>query len=137
MVMAEKYIVDSKSPFLTDYKFFCFDGEPKIMYSSKDGSTEAMTDFFDMDYNHLDMRMKDPNDVVAPQKPECFEEMNKLAAQLSKGIPHVRVDFYEVDGKVYFGEFTFFHNGGLSPVYPETMGLKMGSWINLPNKKTE
>lgn len=133
-VMAEKFMVDSKSPFLTDYKFFCFDGEPKIMYCSKDGSTETKTDFFDMDYNHLDMRMKDPNDDVVPPKPVCFDEMKKLAGQLSKGIPHVRVDFYEIDGKVYFGEFTFYHNGGWSPVYPSSMGLTMGDWIHLPKK---
>lgn len=68
-------------------------------------------------------------------KPSCFEEMKDLASKLSKGIPQVRVDFYEVDGKVYFGELTFFHHGGIVPFYPEEWNYTFGSWIKLPLQK--
>ena len=68
--------------------------------------------------------------------PECFDEMKRLAAVLSLGMPHVRIDFYEVNGKVYFGEYTFSHWGGLKPFEPEEWDYKIGSWIKLPNQKT-
>ena len=59
--------------------------------------------------------------------------MKELASKLSKGLPEVRMDFYDVNGKVYFGEFTFFHWGGLMPFEPREWDLKFGDWIKLPN----
>ena len=79
------------------------------------------------------MRHGHPNAEVLPQKPVCFEKMRELAEKLSVGIPQVRVDFYEVDGKVYFGELTFFHHGGLVPFEPEEWDYTFGSWIKLPS----
>ena len=70
-----------------------------------------------------------------PEKPVCFEEMKELAAKLSIGIPQARIDFYEVNGKVYFGEITFFHWGGMKPFDPEEWDYKFGEWIKLPNKQ--
>ena len=61
--------------------------------------------------------------------------MKELARKLSIGIPQVRVDFYEVNGKVYFGEMTFFHWSGMTPFEPEKWDEIFGSWINLPDKK--
>ena len=63
-----------------------------------------------------------------------FDEMKKLAEKLSKGIPQVRVDFYEIDGKVYFGELTFCHFAALTPFEPEEWDYKLGEYINLPRK---
>ena len=63
--------------------------------------------------------------------------MKKLAAVLAHGIPHVRVDFYEVDGKVYFGEMTFFHFSGFVPFEPEEWDVRLGEWITLPPKTSE
>ena len=116
---------------IRDYKFFCFNGTPQVMYVSRDKAEFPSTDFFDMDFNRLDMRMKDPNSFIAPPKPHCFEEMKKLAATLSMGIPHVRVDFYEINGDVYFGEMTFFHNGGFTHIYPTTWENKWGEQIDI------
>ena len=59
----------------------------------------------------------------------------ELAAKLSKGIPQVRVDFYEVGGQVYFGEMTFFHSNGTAPVRPEKWNRILGDWIKLPEKR--
>ena len=75
-----------------------------------------------------------PNAPTPPENPLCFEEMKALAAKLSAGMPHVRVDFYEVVGKVYFGEFTFFHHGGRTPFDPEEWDLTFGKEIKLPSK---
>lgn len=132
-IMAEELLDNGGKP-LTDYKFFCFDGEPKFMYVSADTDQNARTDFFDMNYNHLDMRMKDLNSDTLPSKPEKFEEMKELARKLCKGFPHVRVDFYLVNHQIYFGELTFFHNGGFQKIYPEKWNRILGDWITLPEK---
>lgn len=121
---------------IKDYKFFCFGGEPRIMYISNDRGDDPKTDFFDMDFNHLPIRMKDPNSSVPPVKPNCFEEMKMVAQKLSEGIPHLRVDFYVVDDKPYVGEMTFFHNSGFTSIYPDEWNKKLGEWIELPAKGT-
>lgn len=131
-IFAEKYMSDGENSDLTDYKFFCFDGEPFMMYVSKDNAASPTTDFFDMNYNLLPIRMKDPNSKNPPMKPSKFEEMKSLARILSKGIPHVRVDFYVINGSVYFGEMTFFHNGGFTKISPEEWNERLGNLINLP-----
>lgn len=131
-ILAEKYMEDEKDPSaLTDIKFFCFEGEPRIMYLSKDEAEDPRTDFFDMEYNHLPIRMRDPNSEIIPEKPQNFELMKDLAKKLSKGMHHVRVDFYEINNRVYFGEFTFYHCGGFEKVSPPEWNQKMGDWINI------
>lgn len=135
-IIAEEYKEDSQTGELRDYKFFCFDGEPKLLFVASDRQNEGEEtkfDFFDMQYNHLPFTNGHPNAKVLPQKPASFEEMKKLAAILSKGIPHVRVDLYDVNGKVYFGEMTYSHWGGMMPFEPEEWDYTLGSWIKLPN----
>ena len=134
MILVEELLEDEKNKFLTDYKFYCFNGIPQIMYISHDIAKQAYTDFFDMDYNHLPIKMKDPNSKNPPKQPAEFEEMKKLAQILSKGLPHVRVDFYVVNHRIYFGELTFFHNGGLFPLYPQEWDYKLGDMLQLPTE---
>lgn len=135
-IIAEQYLCEKKEiiddPAITDYKFFCFDGVPKIMYISRDRAKTPSTDFFDMEFNHLDIRMKDPNAEITPQKPEQFEEMKRIASILSKDISHLRVDFYLISGKLYVGELTFYHNSGFGNVSPDAWNRKLGDWILLP-----
>ncbi len=124
-VIAEKYLGAD----IADYKFFCFNGEPRLMFVASDRaslSEETKFDFFDMDFNHLDLRNGHPNASVTPPKPENFELMKELARKLSRGLSQVRVDFYEVEGKVYFGEYTFYHWRGLVPFEPEEWDEKIG-----------
>ncbi len=132
-IIAEKFMEDGDNEWLVDYKFFCFNGEPKFMYRSMDKASDPRTDFFDMDYNKLEMRMRDPNSESLPPKPQNFDEMKKMARILSAGIPHIRVDFYEVDGKIYAGELTFFHMGGFAKIHPEEWMTILGEWIELPD----
>jgi len=137
-IIAEKYMEDCETRELRDYKFFCFNGEPKALFVATDRQTpgeEVKFDFFDMDYAHIDVRNGHQNARALPKKPQQFELMKELAAKLSKDIPHVRVDFYEVDGKVYFGEMTFFHFSGFVPFEPDEWDYTFGSWIALPSEK--
>ncbi len=137
-IIAEKYMEDETSNELRDYKFFCFDGKAKMMFIAterQNKDTETRFDFFDTDFNHIDMKNGHPNADKPITKPVNFEKMIELAEILSKGIPHVRVDFYEVNGKVYFGEMTFHHWSGFVPFEPEEWDATIGSWIKLPKEK--
>ena len=137
-IIAEEYLEDMKTGELRDYKFFTFNGVPKVMFVASERqvkNTETKFDFFDMDYNHLDIINGHPNANTPPQKPENFELMKELAAKLSEGTPHLRVDFYEVNGKVYVGELTFFHWSGFVPFEPKSWDLQMGEWMDLPREK--
>lgn len=131
-IIAEKFMKDGEEDYLTDYKFFCFSGVPKIMYCSKDKADKPTTDFFDMNYNCLPIMSRDPNSPIPPEKPEQFEKMKELAHILSDGYPHIRVDFYVINGLIYFGELTMYHNSGLIPFKPHEWEEQMGEWIKLP-----
>ena len=133
-IIAEPYISDSNGE-LNDYKFFCFNGQPKMLFIASDRGVDTRFDFFDMDFNHLPFEQGHPNSTKALKKPDGFDQMKKLAMKLSEGFPEVRVDFYNVDGKIYFGELTLFHFSGFVPFEPEEWDEKMGSWIELPEKK--
>lgn len=134
-IIAEQYMEDESGYELKDYKFFCFDGEPKALFIASDRSNpneETKFDFFDMDFNHLPFTNGHPNSVKEVKKPKGFEEMKALAAKLSKNIPHVRVDFYDINGQVYFGEMTFFHWSGLVAFEPMKWDNIFGDWLKLP-----
>ena len=79
------------------------------------------------------MKQGHPNAPVPPAQPETFEQMVMMAAKISRGLPEVRVDFYEVNGKAYFGEITFYHLSGLTPFEPESKDVEWGEWITLPD----
>lgn len=133
-IIAEKYMEDKETGELRDYKFFCFDGEPKALFVATDRQAknkETCFDFFDIEYNHLPIINGHPNAQIPPRKPRNFDKMAELARRLSANIPHVRIDFYEVNGKVYFGEITFYQNSGFIPVYPKEWDKKLGDWIDL------
>lgn len=126
---------DKSDKELRDYKFFCFDGVVKALFIATDRglkNNETKFDFYDENFNHLPFTNGHPNAEISPHKPMQFELMKKLASKLSKGIPQVRVDLYEVNGKVYFGEMTFFHWSGLLPFVPGKWDEIFGSWINIP-----
>lgn len=134
-IIAEQYMVDESGYELKDYKIFCFDGEPKALFVATDrGKKDEDTkfDFYDIEFNHLPFLNGHPNAKVAPTKPENYEEMVNVARKLSKGMCHVRVDLYNVKGKIYFGELTFFHWSGMTPFEPLEWDYKMGEFMKLP-----
>lgn len=136
-IIAEAYIKpDPDLNDLPDYKFFCFDGEVKALFIGSERQTgNVKFDYYDADFNHLDLIQVHPMSGKVIEKPLNFEIMKSLAAKLSAGIPHVRIDLYNVKGKIYFGEMTFYHHGGIVPFHPEKWDFEFGSWIKLPIKK--
>lgn len=138
-IIAEKYMEDSEYKELRDYKFFTFAGIPKVLYitQGRGAGQETTADFFDMDFKHLPFVIDHSTAEVSPKPPVNFELMKTLAEKLSSGTPQLRVDFYEVDGKVYFGELTFFHCSGFNAFHPASWDEKFGSWVNLPSRRQE
>lgn len=136
-IIAEKYIEDRNGVFV-DYKFSCFNGYVDCVMVCLDRHiNDVKFYFFDKDWNlkRLNVRGKNAPEGFTIPKPSCMDEMFEIAAKLSKGIPFVRVDLFECDGKIYFGEMTFFPDSGFDAnLLPET-DLYFGSLIDL-NKTT-
>lgn len=130
-IIAEQYMADD----LKDYKLFCFNGVPRMTLVcserfTKDGLKE---DFYDEAWNHLDVQRPAHGNAVFPiERPKQYELMKKLAAKLSEKMPFARIDFYEINEKVYFGEITFYPASGFEGFTPEEWDLKLGDWIKLP-----
>lgn len=134
-IFAEQYIGNSGNDDVCDYKFFCFNGKAELLLIAADRQnkkTETTFDFFDMEFNHLPFVNGHCMARNTPKKPKQFEKMIVLAEKLSHGIPHVRVDFYEVEGRIFFGEMTFFHWSGFCPFEPEKWDYILGDLIVLP-----
>ena len=115
-IIAEEFLEDKPGADILDYKFFCFNGVPKIMYITREMSDDLQIDFFDMDGKHLELKMTDERDAhvtsdewdeTSLEQLEAIKRMKPLAELLSEGTAHLRVDFYLIDGKIYFGELTF------------------------------
>ena len=135
-ILAEQYIEDSTDQELRDYKFFCFGGIPRFLFvATGRASGDTRFDFFDMDYNWLDVAQHYPHADQRPHKPHQFELMKELAKKLSSGIPQVRIDFFEANGQIYVGEFTFYHFGGFMPFEPDSWDYKFGEMLQLPSVK--
>lgn len=136
-IIAEQYMEDAADGELRDYKFYCFDGFVKalLLATNRQGKGGAFFDYFDSNFNHLNLTNHwHKNAPEAPHKPKHFDEMLKLAQILSVGFPHVRVDFYEANGKVYFGELTFFDMSGFLIIHPDNWDNEWGNLIKLPKK---
>lgn len=134
-IICEEYI-ESENEVLDVYKIFNFMGEPRLIQMIQDDKTEHETiDYFDTNWNLLDLRQNFPNSEVHRQKPECLDKMLDYARLLSKDIPSVRTDFYIAYDRILFSEFTFFSDSGCERFYPDEWDLKLGNYIILPQKK--
>jgi hypothetical protein len=132
-VIAEAYLSEPDSEGLKDYKFYCFNGEPKVLLLASDRFADRRFDYYDMDFTLLPVRSILSRPSGKPfAKPEKFEEMKSIARRLSGGIPYVRVDLYYVNGNVYFGELTFYDASGYDNKSSEEVDLEWGGWIRLP-----
>jgi len=125
---------DGKAP--KDYKFFCSYGEPKFLFvaSNRQGE-EAYFDFFDLEWSHYPVENGHPNTPIELKKPENFEAMVKAARDLAGVFPIVRVDLYNENGKIYFGELTFLHFGGLHPFKPSEFDRVFGDMMPLKGRE--
>lgn len=134
-IIAEEYMEDGNGE-LKDYKFMCFDGVPRVMFVAANRSSRKTFDYYDMDFLPLPIESRfGTKSGVLMEKPEAFEDMKRVAATLSSGFPHVRVDLYCVNGHVYWGELTFFDSSGLDDMKSLEWDRKLGDWLRLPSSK--
>lgn len=119
---------------LKDYKFFCFNGIPEFCQVISDRSNNMCVDFYNMDWEHQPFHepMNYPFSATDHIKPFCFDQMTRMASMLSNGLSFLRVDFYEIENKVYFGELTFFPTSGYGGFCPNEWDYQLGEMIKLP-----
>ncbi len=136
-IIAEEFLEDKETGELRDYKFFCFDGKVRALFvaTERQAREEPFFNFFDDNYNSLDIKQGHPRADKWPERPTRYEEMKAIAEELSAGLPHVRIDLYQANNTVYFGEFTFYHFGGMVPFEPASWDRTFGDWLNLPSKR--
>lgn len=135
MVFAEAYIDHNGE--LVDYKFFCFNGEPKLFKIDYDRSSHHHSNYYNLDMELLPFHKESerPDTPRIFNKPINFNKMLDIVRVLSKDIPFVRVDLYNIEGRIYFGELTFFPSSGFEPLSDPEWDLKLGSWLELPKSK--
>lgn len=139
-IICEQFLENTGSRDMPDYKFHCFNGEPKFILVcrnrfGKGGMTE---DFFTTEWERIPVARPDhPNSAEPVEKTELLDEMLRISRTLSAGIPFVRVDLYAANGQIYFGELTFFPASGAKPFLPETYDRIFGDMLELPARNTE
>lgn len=140
-IIAERLIIEEGKPSPDDYKVMCFNGEVKLIeYHTGRNSKSHTQDFYDRNWEKTAITQGksygETSDITI-ERPSKLDEMIRLSEFLAKGLPHVRVDWYMVNKKLYFGEITFFDGSGLAPWDKYEYDLLMGSWITLPEKIVE
>ena len=130
-IIVEEYLGDD----IQTYKFYCFNGRPKVLYISsngEDGEKDLYLDYYDMGWNWLPISLGGhAHAKEKAMKPKNFEKMVEVAAGLSSEFPFVRVDLYNVDGRIYFSELTFIPTGGNMKLEPKSVLKEWGSWLQL------
>lgn len=135
-VIAEPYMVDESGTELKDYKLMCFNGEVKCSFVCTNRGTNSglCVNFYDQEWKAMPFERHYPKNKKEIPKPNSYELMVKLAEKLSKNIPFVRVDFYQINDKPFFGEMTFYPGAGFEEFTPEIWDYKIGEWLELPKK---
>lgn len=143
-IIAETFMYDENSgdldSGLIDYKFYCFNGIPKLLYVSQglENHDTAKISFLNIDWTFADFGRSDYKAwETLPKKPQNYENMLEIAKKLSKGIPFLRVDLYEINNKIYFGELTFSPCAGMMPFVPRQADLEVGKLLDITHLKKE
>ncbi len=132
-ILVEQYMDDNTGD-LRDYKYTCFDGIPEFIWVDSDRHTEHRRNLYDLSWTQLPYKVNTKYDTFpSPPKPDCLEEMTKLARILSSGFPYVRVDFYVINGRIYFGEMTFTSSSGTEDIYPASFEKIISEKLVLPS----
>lgn len=136
-IICEKYIYQEENKELRDYRFFCFNGEPKFITVDLSINEKSKTrrNLYDLKWNLMDEEITYSKDTsIEIEKPSKLEEMIQLSKVISENFPHARVDFYQIRNDVIFGEITFFHQSGMGQFRPLEFERKTGEWLKLPNQ---
>jgi len=134
-IIAEKYMEDAQSGDLKDYKFYCFNGEPKFLYVSGglENHDTARISFLTLDWQFAPFYRQDYKSFeILPTKPNCYEQMLQICKKLAAGHTFLRVDLYEINKQVYFSELTFHPSSGMMPLGEITQDVLMGNFLTLP-----
>ena len=131
-IIVEQYMEDCDAGELVDYKIMCFNGRAKMIFTCTERFGDGLkVTFFDLDWNKLPFTRHYPTSNKIIKKPKNLNKMIRFSEELSSGIPFVRMDWYEINGKLYFGEYTFFPGSGYEEFDPQSWDKKIGDWINL------
>lgn len=133
-ILAEEFLELPDKEDLTDYKIFCFNGEPKYIQVIQDRNTKETIDFFDTDWNHQDfvgLNPKAENAMTVPAPPKKLDEMLRIAKKLAEGTKFVRVDLYSIESMIYFGELTFYPASGYGNFRPDSWARKLGDLLKV------
>ena len=146
-VLAEEYLVEKthgELKGLTDYKFYCFNGKPRFLYVANsnfiNGEKRDLISIYDLEWNIAPFQRSDHKPLpYTPRKPQNFEKMIEFSGKLAANIPFIRVDWYEINGKLYFGELTFYPGSGFGEFYPKEFNYEIGKWLDISSvgKKTK
>ena len=132
-IVVEEFLNGLNGDDVITYKFYCFNGKPKVVYVSfmgEDGEQDKYIDYFDMDFNHLNIALKGHGNYPGKVKKSArFEEMREVAGKLAAPFPFVRIDLYEAENGIYFSEFTFIPTGGLMAFEPMSVLDEWGEWL--------
>ena len=135
LIIAEPFMAQNDGSELVDYKFHCFNGEPRfvLVCSGRYSKTGMKDDFFDMKWNRINCsRMAHPNSTVLIPAPNKLSHMIDISKSLSSRFPFLRVDFYVINSSIYVGELTLYPASGFSKYIPEEKDYLFGSWLKLP-----
>ena len=136
-IIAEQYMEDAETKELRDYKFFCFNGKVKCFKIDFDRATQHRANYYDENGKLLPFgeAICPPDHSREIKLPKELNIMIELAEKLATDIPFVRVDFYDANGHIYFGEMTFYPASGFGKFIPDEWDYKLGEWLTLPKKK--
>lgn len=140
VIIAEQFMEESSCPDsdLTDYKFYCFNGEPKYCQVIRNRNTKETIDFYDMEWRHQEFVGLNPvarNGLMPVNRPVRLEQMKDICRKLADKAPFTRVDLYVINDKEYFGEITLFPASGFGVFTPNEWDRKLGELINLEGIK--
>lgn len=133
LIMAEEFLEapDDDGSGLMDYKFFCFNGEPCLIQVDGYRYSGHKRNFYDLNWNPVDLQHTYPNFDHPVTRPQNLDRMIEIAKKLSEDFPHVRVDLYNLQGRIYFGEITFYPGSGYEIFNPQDFDLKLGRKFDL------
>lgn len=142
VLIVEEFLTEDNGYPPIEYKFFCFDGKAKFVCVAEDNYKQYWENYFDIDWNPLDMTWSSwpgtegysAKDTV--QKPANFDKLVTVAEKLSKPFDFVRIDLYNVSGKIYFSEFTHYPNAGIGEIKPKSFDSYVGDFWTLPDIDT-
>ena len=131
--IVEKYLTQIGKKDINDYKFFCFDGEPKLLHVDIDRGTNHLRSYYDMHWKKLPIKHETIGFIEGEtEEPKNFEEMKDVARKLASTFPFVRVDLYNLDGKIIFGEMTFYPADGRLEFIPDEYNKIIGDYLKIP-----